>query len=65
MSPTNVHKPESGKPRLPPWLGRWLCRLGLHDFRVVDVSFGFGPGETIEHVRCRRCDALGLRQGRR
>ena len=25
--------------KLPPLLGRFLCWLGFHDFRVVDVTF--------------------------
>ncbi|MDX1512491.1 MAG: hypothetical protein R3174_02000 [Gammaproteobacteria bacterium] len=42
-------------PLLPGWLGWLLCQFGLHDFRIVEVSFGFGPGNTVEKVECRRC----------
>ncbi|HEY5700535.1 MAG TPA: hypothetical protein VIT83_00430 [Gammaproteobacteria bacterium] len=42
-------------PPVPGWLGRLLCFLGFHDFRIVEVSFGFGPGNTVEKVECRRC----------
>ncbi|MDQ3564807.1 MAG: hypothetical protein M3436_11910 [Pseudomonadota bacterium] len=36
-------------------LGRLLCFLGFHDFRVVEVSFAFGGSSGIEKVECRRC----------
>ena len=36
-------------------VGRFLCWLGIHDFRVVSEKFGFGVGGSIETVECRRC----------
>ena len=36
-------------------LARLLCWMGLHDFRVVDITFSFGPGGAVETVECRRC----------
>ena len=74
MSPTTIGKPPGGPPeppddetrgRLPDWLGRGLCWLGIHDQRVIDASFGFAPGETVERVECRRCGAITTRRGRR
>ena len=40
---------------LPTLLGRLLCWLGIHDFRVVSETFGFGAGGTVEKAKCRRC----------
>ena len=40
---------------LPPLLGRLLCWFGIHDFRLVSETFGFGTGGAIEKVECRRC----------
>ncbi len=40
--------------KLPPLLGRFLCWLGVHDFRVVSKTFEFGT-EGVERVECRRC----------
>ncbi len=38
------------------FLGRLLCWLGFHDYRVVDANFSFGAGgggvETVEYRRC-------------
>jgi len=47
---------------LPPLLGRLLCWLGFHDFRVVDRAFEFGAGGGIEKVECRRCGVTMTRQ---
>ncbi len=43
-------------------LGRLLCWLGFHDFRVINVRFGFGGGGNIEQVECRRCGRFTTRQ---
>ena len=47
--------------KLPEFVGRLLCRLRLHDYRVIDVTFGFGGGD-VERVECRRCGVVTTRQ---
>ncbi len=42
-------------PKLPAVLGLLLCRLGIHDFRVLARAFEFGAGGGTEKVRCSRC----------
>ncbi|MCK5362129.1 MAG: hypothetical protein KAR22_04130 [Gammaproteobacteria bacterium] len=48
--------------RLPAPVGRLLCILGFHDFRVLEVRFGFGQGNRIETVQCRRCARVSIRR---
>jgi hypothetical protein len=48
--------------RLPAIVGRLLCLLGLHDVRVLEVRFGFGQGNHIEKVECRRCGLVSTRR---
>lgn len=48
--------------RLPAPVGRLLCMLGFHDFRVLEVRFGFGHGNRIEKVECRRCALVSTRR---
>lgn len=48
--------------RLPAAVGKLLCFLGLHDFRVLEVRFGFGQGNRIEKVECRRCALVSTRR---
>ncbi len=44
-------------------LGRILCWIGFHDFRVIDASFSFGQGGEVETVECRRCGYRLTRHG--
>jgi len=48
--------------KLGEFVGWLLCWLGIHDFRVVDVSFGFGEGGSVERVECRRCGLVTVRK---
>jgi hypothetical protein len=32
-----------------------LCWLGIHRNKVIDVSFGFGPGGAVKTVQCKIC----------
>ncbi len=43
-------------------LSRLLCLLGIHDFRILEVKFGFGVGSRIEKVECRRCGLVTSRR---
>ncbi len=36
--------------------GHLLCRIGFHDYRVIERNFQFGAGSGIEKVECRRCN---------
>ncbi len=44
------------------FLGRLLCWLGLHDYRMVDATFGFGAGGSVERDECRRCGDVRTRR---
>jgi len=46
------------QPNQPDLIGRILCMLGLHDYRVEETTFGFGGGGSVEKDRCRRCGKL-------
>ncbi len=45
---------------MPAILGRILCFFGLHDFRLVDATFGFGAGGEVTKLQCQRCRRVGL-----
>ena len=32
-----------------------LCWIGIHRYKIIDVSFGFGPGGTVKTIRCEIC----------
>lgn len=44
-----------GVPAMQAILARILCFLGLHDDELLGATFGFGPGGTVQRLRCRRC----------
>jgi hypothetical protein len=48
---------------LPAWLGRLLCRLGLHDYQVIEEVLSFGAGGQVQKVVCRRCGYRTARHG--
>ena len=41
--------------------GKLSCLLGVHDFEVISVTFGFGEGGNVEKVQCRRCGIITTR----
>ncbi len=45
------------------WIGRLLCYLGIHDFRLVEVVGGFGQGGQVQKVECRRCGYTTTQRG--
>ncbi len=42
-------------------LGRVLCQLGLHKFRLLEVTEAFGPAGVVEKVECERCHVVATR----
>jgi hypothetical protein len=43
-------------------IGKLLCWLGFHDFTVLSRTFGFGEGDGVEKVECKRCGVIVTRQ---
>jgi hypothetical protein len=39
-------------------LDRIKCWLGIHDFKVLEITFGFGEGGDVEKVECNRCSLI-------
>ncbi len=50
-------------PTLLKMLSRILCRLGVHDFRLVEMTISFGSEGGVEKVRCTRCGLTITRAG--
>ncbi len=48
---------------MPSFLGRILCFFGLHDFQIIDATFGFGAGGEVTRVQGRRCGYATTRRG--
>ncbi|MBT3305135.1 MAG: hypothetical protein HN377_01495 [Alphaproteobacteria bacterium] len=43
-------------------LQRLKCWLGFHDFRVLEISFGFGEAGDVEKVECKQCGLIISRE---
>ena len=49
---------------MPHWIGRLLCRFGLHDYRLIEVVGAFGgSSQVVQKVECRRCGYATTRSG--
>jgi hypothetical protein len=46
-------------------LDRIKCWLGIHDFKVLEITFGFGEGGDVEKVECNRCSLIIARKKER
>ena len=33
-----------------------LCWFGIHSYKIIDVSFGFGQGGSVKTVQCKICE---------
>jgi len=44
-------------------IGLLLCWLGIHRYRIINSTFGFGPGGTVETVQCKICRIKKIRKG--
>ena len=40
-----------------------LCWIGIHRYELIDVSFGFGPGGSVETVQCKICRIKKTKKG--
>jgi|TARA_B100000929_G_scaffold211884_1_gene169071 hypothetical protein len=32
-----------------------LCFLGIHQYKIIDVTYGFGSGGSVKTIECRVC----------
>ena len=32
-----------------------LCWLGIHRYKIIDSTFGFGSSGTIKKIKCKIC----------
>ena len=39
-----------------------LCLLGIHRYKVIDATFGFGAGGTTQKVKCKICGMQKIRR---
>jgi len=40
-----------------------LCRIGIHRYKVIDVSFSFGSSGSVKTIQCKICGIKKIRKG--
>jgi hypothetical protein len=40
-----------------------LCWLGIHRYKTIDSTFGFGPSGTVRKIQCKICGIKKIREG--
>ena len=40
-----------------------LCWLGIHRYKIIDSTFGFGAGGTTKKLRCKICGIEKITRG--
>ena len=44
-------------------LGLLFCWFGIHRYKIISSSFGFGPGGTVKRVECQICGMKKIKKG--
>ena len=44
-------------------LGLLLCLVGIHRYKLIDVSFGFGQSGAVKTVQCKICGIKKTKKG--
>jgi len=39
-----------------------LCKLGIHRYRIISSTFGFGSSGSIETIQCKICGIKKIRK---
>jgi hypothetical protein len=47
--------------RLTILIGRIFCRLGFHDFKLIDSTLSFGKAGGTSTFQCKRCGLVHRR----
>ena len=44
-------------------IGLLLCWLGIHRYKIINSTFGFGAGGAVNRVQCKICGVRKIRKG--
>ena len=40
-----------------------LCWIGIHKYKIIDSTFGFGASGTTKKLRCEICEKQKITKG--
>jgi len=38
-----------------------VCWLGIHRYKIIDITFGFGKGGSTQKLECKICGVQKIR----
>ncbi len=41
-----------------------LCFMGIHDYKTLNIEFGFGPTDRVTTLECKRCGYITIKGGK-
>jgi hypothetical protein len=44
-------------------IGLLLCWLGIHRYKIINSTFGFGPSGIIKKIQCKICGIKKIKKG--
>jgi hypothetical protein len=44
-------------------IGLLLCWLGIHRYRIISSTFGFGQGGAVNRLQCKICGIRKIKKG--
>ena len=44
-------------------VGLLLCWIGIHRYKIINISFGFGEGGSVRTIQCKVCGIMKIRKG--
>ena len=40
-----------------------LCFLGLHNFKTINIEYGFNPTDRVTTLECKNCGFTKIKSG--
>ena len=39
-----------------------FCWLGIHQYKIIDITYGFGASDSIQTIECKICGIKKIKQ---
>ena len=44
-------------------LTKLMCLLGLHNYKTINIEFGFNPTDIVTTLECKNCGYIKIKTG--
>ena len=45
-------------------LKKLLCYLGLHNYKTINIEYGFNPTDRVTTLECKNCSFTKIKTGK-